>query len=93
MLWEFYFLFQAETQADSVGEATFFVVSAETADGINDPVFLPEGLAVHSLVGFLKDLSDLVLVRAVVFIISVVAHFHDAVSTITLLRLQSSIRS
>lgn len=70
---------QANAETEAVGEAAFFMVSAETVDGIDGLVFLPEGLAVHSLVGFLKDLSHLVLVRAVVFIISVVAYFHNAV--------------
>ena len=42
MLWEFKFLCQAEAQADSVGKAAFFVVSAEAADGVDNFLFFLE---------------------------------------------------
>lgn len=72
MLWQFCFLCQADAEAEAVGEAPFFVISAEAADGINDPILFPEGLAVHGLVDVLKVLFDLVVVYAVVLVIGVV---------------------
>lgn len=54
------------------------MVSAEAADGVDDPVFLSKGLAVHSLVEVLNVPLDLVIVHAVSLDISVVAHLQNA---------------
>lgn len=63
----------AEVQTASVGEVTFFMASAEASDSADTP-----SLAVHSLVGILKVLLDLVVIHTVVLVISVVAHLQNA---------------
>ena len=82
LLWEFCFLGQADAEAEAVGKAAFFVISAEATDGIDDPILFPECLAVHSLVEVLKVLLDLVVIYAVVLVISVVEHLQDAAGII-----------
>ena len=42
------------------------------ADSVDDPILLPERLAVHGLVDVLKVLFDIVVVYAVVLVIGVV---------------------
>ena len=41
------------------------MASAEPADGVEDPVFLSEGLSVYGVAEILKVLFDLVVVHAV----------------------------
>ena len=63
----FQFFCQTHLKQHTVEEAVAFMVTAEDADRIYDPIHLPERHAVHQFVKLVEILFDLVIIHQIDF--------------------------
>ena len=70
----FQFFCKSDADLHTVDKAGAFVVTAEGADRVNDPIYLLQGQAVHSLVQRLEVRPDLFVVVGIVLVVAFVEH-------------------
>ena len=75
----YYFLFQLDTHLHPLQKPRLLMLPAEGTDGIYDPIHLPEGHTVHSLIQILKGCLYSIRVGIVAFVVIDEEHLQNGV--------------
>ena len=71
------FCYQANTNLNSLHEASSLVIPAELTDWVDDLIHLPQGHAIHLPVQLVEVFLDLFVVIGIVLVVALVEHGSD----------------